>query len=493
MPTPHDAPTTGSDRPPVGALPARRLAPVIALLSGRRLKLLPLLVGLVLSVVLLGVGGEAATTSDPTAGMPSGAESTEAVRLQQRLPQADRQPAIVVYSRPGGALTAADRRAIDTDRDALAKLADGGKVSDPVLSPGDRAALVTVPLAAVPSGGGGAGAEEQETSIADIRKTVADGLPGGARAQVTGPAAFQVDLSKVFDGADGRLLGATALVVALLLLITYRSPWLWLVPLIVIGLADRVVASLLAILSRNAGLVSDGATTGIVSVLVFGAGTNYALLLVARYREELRRHEDRHVAMRAALTHAAPAILASSTTVALSLATLAFADLPFDRNIGIAGAIGIATAVVFVLGMLPPALLLFGRGLFWPLVPRVGDHDPSRDGIWSKIGATVTKRPALVSTATVALLAVFALGSIGSSVGLSQTEQLRDRPDSVLGQETIAKTFGPGSGQPTTIIVRADGVDRATEVASDTPGVARVTPGPRGDGLAQLDAQLEAE
>ncbi|WP_196809243.1 MMPL family transporter [Conexibacter woesei] len=474
------------------SLPAP-LAAVVAALTGRRSKLIPLGVGIVVSAILLGLGGAAASSDDPTSGMPSGAESTAVVRLQERLPQARQQPAIVVYSRSDGALGGAERRKIDQDRRALARIAEGGKVAAPVFAPGDRAALLSVPLPSVPSGADGPAADRLNQQVKAIRRQVTDDLPDGARAQVTGPAGFQVDLANVFDGADGLLLGVTALVVALLLLITYRSPWLWLVPLTVIALADRVVSALLAILSREAGLVADGATTGIVSVLVFGAGTNYALLLIARYREELRRHEERHEAMRAALGHAAPAILASSSTVALSLSTLALAHLPFDRNIGLAGALGIVTAVVFVLGLLPPALLLFGRRLFWPLVPEYGDPDPARTGFWARIGTAVTGRPVPVTIASVALLVVLALGSIGASTGLSQSQQLRDRPDSVRGQETIARTFGPGSSEPAAIVVRADAVQDVTRVARQTPGVARVSPGAQGGGLAQLDAQLKAE
>ena len=475
-----------------GGTPTGRLAPVIALLTGRRSKLVPLLVGLVLSALALGLGGSPATTSDLAASLPSGAESAEVVRLQERLPQAREQPAIVVYSRADGALTRADRERIDDDRRTLGRLAVGGQVGRATYAPGARAAILSVPLASVPSGGGGAGADRQERSVERIRAAVGEDLPADLRTQVTGPAGFQVDLSKVFDGADGLLLGVTALVVALLLLITYRSPWLWLVPLVVIGLGDRVVASLLAILSRHAGLVADGSTTGIVSVLVFGAGTNYALLLVARYREELRRHEERHVAMRHALRHAAPAILASSGTVAISLATLALADLPFDRNIGLAGSVGIVTAVVFVLGLLPPALLLFGRRLFWPIVPRFGDPDPARTGPWSRVGVAVTSRPLPVVLATLALLGVLALGSLGSQVGLSQSEQLRDRPESVLGQETIARTFGAGASEPTAIVVRSGAEREVARVARATPGVAGATVGRRGDGLAQVDARLRA-
>jgi RND superfamily putative drug exporter len=491
--TPAHLPPSEEREGPRGASDGgSRLDPLLRVLTGQRSKLIPLVIGVAVSAILLGLGGTVAATDDLTSGMPSGAESTTVVRQQQRLPQAKVQPAIVVYSRTTGPLGSQDRQRIERDRGALAKIAEGGKVAEAAFAPGRTAAILTVPLLAVPQGAAGAAADRLSDEVKAIRKTVTTDLPDGVRAQVTGPAGFQVDLTNVFDGADGLLLGVTALVVALLLLITYRSPWLWLVPLLVIGVGDRVVSALLAILSREAGLVADGATTGIVSVLVFGAGTNYALLLIARYREELRRLEDRHVAMRKALSHAAPAILASSSTVALSLATLALADLPFDRNIGLAGALGIVTAVIFVLGLLPPALLLFGRGLFWPVIPRYGDTDPARTGLWARVGTAVTSRPAPVTIAAVLLLVVLALGSIGGSVGLSQAEQLRNRPDSVKGQDTIAKTFGPGSSEPAAVVTRAGSEKQVVEIAKATPGVADATAGSTGGGLTQVDAQLKA-
>lgn len=466
---------------------------LLNLVTGRRSKFIPLVGGIVASIILLTFGGDPATTDDRTVGMPKEAESAEVIRQQESLPDSGQAPAIVVYSRAEGKLGPEDERKISSDRQQLAEIALGGTVAPAVDAPDQKAALLVVPLEAVPEGGGGEGSDRLKLEVEEIRAIVGDGLPDGTKSEVTGPAAFQVDLSAVFEGADTRLLMATALVVALLLLITYRSPWLWLVPLTVIALADQVVLALISILSRNSELMVDGATSGVVSVLVFGAGTNYALLLVARYREELRRIDDRHEAMWAAVRHAAPAIIASSGTVALSLATLYFAELPLDRNIGIAGAIGIVTAVVFVLGMLPPALLLFNRRLFWPAVPRFGSEDPATAGFWSRLGKAVTGSPVVVTLASVGLLVVLALGNLGGEVGLSETEQLRDRPDSVAGQETLARSFGPGAAEPTSVVLATADLPEAQRIAAGTEGVANVRPGRSSGELAQLDVYLEDE
>ncbi|MBF6619459.1 MAG: MMPL family transporter [Patulibacter sp.] len=462
------------------------------MITGRRSKLLPLTIGIAAAIALIALGGETASNGGSAAGLPSGSESARAAKLQADLPSSGQQPAIVIYSRADGRLTDQDRERIEDDRERLAKIAVGGEVAEPRFAPDDDAAILTVPLPEGEGNSDGGASDELGQAVEQIRTQVEADLPDQLRADVTGPAAFRADLSNVFDGADTRLLLVTALVVAVLLLLTYRSPWLWLVPLTVIGLADRTVASLMAILSREAGLIADGSTTGIVSVLVFGAGTNYALLLVARYREELRAHEDRHDAMRVAIGRAAPAILASSSTVALSLVMLAFADLPFSRNIGLAGAMGIVVALVFALTVLPPALLLFGRKLFWPVVPRYGTDNPALDGRWARIGAAVTKRPGLVSAATLALLVVLALGCLRIEIGLSQTEQLRDRPESVVGQERITETFGPGFGEPVTIVARTSAVDDVLGATQRTGGVLQARPGPADDEWAQISAQLEA-
>src|SRR6185295_10095357 len=207
-----------------------------------------------------------------------------------------------------------------------------------------------------------------------------------------------------FSGANITLLAVTASVVALLLIVTYRSPVLWLVPLAVIAFADRVAAVVGSAIAEAVGMQPDESTIGITSVLVFGAGTNYALLIIARYREELRLLDDRYDAMLVALSQAAPAILASSSTVVLALLSLGFAVNPGNRGLGFAAAIGIVTAVIYALVVLPAALLVFGRGLFWPFVPRPGQAEPTRSGFWAKLGRFVTGRPVPVAVASILVL-----------------------------------------------------------------------------------------
>ncbi|SNS44039.1 putative drug exporter of the RND superfamily [Streptosporangium subroseum] len=441
---------------------------------------------LTVSGLALAFGGASTVSTDPADALPRGSESAAVARLQQDLPSGEVLPALVVYSREG-ALTGEDRAAIAADAERLAERAVGGKVPPPVVSPGGDVAMLTVPLpGTLPN------AELTET-VAEIRAEARAGLPSGARVEVTGGAGFKVDLSAVFAGADITLLAVTASVVALLLLLTYRSPWLWLVPLTVVGVADQVAAKTVALLTRVTGLTVDDSTLGITSVLVFGAGTNYALLLIARYREQLRVHDDRHRAMSGAVRSAAPAILASSATVALALCTLLFALSPSSRAIGVAGAIGIVVAVAYALLVLPAAMVLFGRGLFWPFAPKAGQADPTRTGLWWRVGTGVSRRPVAMTLLSLGALTVLALGAWGVQSGLSQTEQFRERVEAIAGQETLSRAFPAGSAQPVTVITRGVALDRVLQAARATPGVTAAAPGERTPELARISVVLKAE
>ena len=452
--------------------------------TGRRLKWIVVAIAVVASALLLAGGVEAKTASGPAAGLPDGAQSAEAARLIDELQQGQVAPALVVFDRRGEALSTADRAAIQSLASRLEPYADGAALSPPVPAEDGKATILAVPLP------GGSSDDQIRQAVEGIRSTAGSGLPDGLRVQVTGGPAFDVDLAKVFDGADLTLLLTTIAVVALLLLLTYRSPWLWLVPLAVVGVADQVAARLLSVASNVFGFPVDEAVAGITSVLVFGAGTNYALLLIARYREELRKAEDRHVAMRKALREAAAAILASSSTVILALLSLSFASSPFSRTLGYAGAIGIGTAVVYALVVLPATLLLFGRRLFWPFVPRLGQDEPTRRGVWAKVGRVVTRRPAPVIAVSVALLGVLAIGLTGLTTGLSRTEQFRAEPESVTGQQVLAEHFPAGSSEPTTIITSPDRVAAVSAAAQQVDGVASVRRGTQKGELASVDVTL---
>ncbi|ROQ39454.1 RND superfamily putative drug exporter [Frondihabitans sp. PhB188] len=429
-----------------------------------------------------------ASDSYPPSGLPSSAESAKVSALLAAFPSADTTVGIVVYDRGGDDLTAADRTAIAERATALATLSTTPEAVRPQFSDDGSAALVAVPVSS---------SDDVGTPAADLRTAAAKSLPSGLTAQLTGPVGFQDDVSNSFAGADFRLLLVTVLVVAALLIITYRSPVLWIVPLAVVGTADGLAGVVVKALAEPLGLTVDASISGILSVLVFGAGTNYALLLVARYREELTRTPDRFAAMRTAVTSAGPAIAASGGTVALSLLTLLLATLSTNRALGFACAVGVVVAILFALVALPAALVICGRRLFWPFIPRVADTAPETGdtprGFWAGLGTRVSHRPVVVSVVAVVGLGVLALGLSGYAVGLSQTAQLLGDPASVTAQKVIDRSFSAGLTSRTTVLAPTSVADDATELAKGTTGVSSAAAGDAHAGRTEISVSLTAE
>lgn len=308
--------------------------------------------------------------------------------------------------------------------------------------------------------------------VADMRDLSKKEIPAGLETALTGPEGFLVDVSNVFKGANFTLLGVTALVVMVLLLITYRSPVLWAIPLLTVGVADAISGDLAGKVASWFGITNlDGSVTGILSVLVFGAGTDYALLLISRYREELFHTANRREAMKTAWMGAAPAIFASGMTVILSLSTLALADLQGTRALGIACATGVLVAMVGALFVLPVLLVSFGTWIFWPARPKVGQTPKTENGLWAKLGRGVSKRPVAVSIIGVLVLGALASGAAGVKIGLSSTEQFLKKPEAVVGQEYLAKAFPAGTTSPSTVIVKNGFADEVVAAAEMVDGV----------------------
>lgn len=421
------------------------------------------------------------------AGLPESYSSVRAERLAAQLPSAKVQPALVVVSRAdAAALSAADRTALDALLPKLRALAVGGQVPPVQPSEDGTVALVAVPLT---TDGGDEAVIEQVTAL---RSGLAEGLPGDLRVQVTGGPAFTADLSAVFDGADVNLLLTTVIVVALLLLVTYRSPVLWLVPLVIVALTEQVALRIVDNVLPRVDLSPDGATTGIASVLVFGAATDYALLLIARYREELRRTQDRYTAMRAALRRTGEAILASGGTVVLAVLALLLASVEGSRSLAVACAIGIVMAMSAALFVLPAALVLCGRGVFWPFVPKVGSR-PTEGRVWGRLGAAVARRPRLVAVASIALLVTLAGGATGLRAGLSQSELFRAEPEAVAGAKTLARAFPAGATQPVDVFTSPAAAEQVVAAARTVPAVASAEVTEQAGSVARVAVVLTPE
>jgi RND superfamily putative drug exporter len=440
---------------------------------------------------------KSAADSYPPSGLPDSSDAAQVTALLADFPSADTTAGILVWSRDDGLLLSdADKAAITANAATLAEQSIAPQAVAPQFSDDGLAALVAVPLDA-------AEAETDVTATAtELRADAAADLPDGLTARLTGPVGFQADISNAFAGADFRLLLVTVIVVAILLIITYRSPVLWIVPLAVVGLADGLARIVVTALAEPLGITIDASIGGILSVLVFGAGTNYALLLVARYREELTREQNRHRAMLTAVTSAGPAIAASGGTVALSLLTLLFAQLAGNRALGFACAIGVVIAILFALLVLPAALVVCGRGLFWPFVPRAvaatdetsaHPHAAPKQGVWMRLGRGVARRPATVAIVATLGIGVLALGLSGYRVGLSQTDQLLGDPESVAAQEVIDSSFSAGLTAQTIVLTPDDAVEQATTIAQGVDGVESVRPGESSGGLTRLDVTLEGE
>lgn len=463
-----------------------------------------------LLVVLLVTGAvfalaSSGSSSEAPATLPTDSESATVTRILEEFPDSGSVPAVLVVSRKGGGELGPS--GIDAAAAAGGRMADvvGAPSQGPIPSEDGAAALVTVPVDS-----GVLSSDEGGELVESMRGAVAEGIGPQLSAELTGGPAFAADTAAAFEGADFRLLTATATVVAVLLIITYRSPVLWLVPLAVIAVADRVAALLASQVGEATGLTVDASTSGITSVLVFGAGTNYALLLVSRYREELRRTRDRRRALRDAYRGAMPAILSSNITVVLALLTLLLAALPNYRSLGVAAAVGLLVALVYASVALPAALAVCGRGLFWPFVPRPdgaggahekragGVHEKNPDdevppGIWGRIASGVSTRPVTVLVTCVLLLLVLASGLLGTRVGLSQAEQFRTASESAAGLETAAEHFPAGVTSPVTVLTREGTQDPVLEAATAVEGVVEVRPSGTSDtGWARLSVTLDA-
>jgi RND superfamily putative drug exporter len=433
-----------------------------------------LLLALLLGGLVFGFAGTTETDNDPTSSLPSSAESTRVAELQKQLPSGRTNPALIVVAKGGQPLTDAD-------------LVTVKGLGQPILSEDRKAALVTVVLPATGD------ADATIEAVKELRAKVSTDLPAGVTAQVTGGAGFSADLSNSFSGANTKLLIVTVVVVTLLLLVTYRSPILWVVPLFVVGFADQLAAKVIAILSQHTDLAVNGSTTGIVTVLVFGAGTDYALLLISRYREELHRYENRFEAMAKALRGAGPAIAASAGTVILALLTLILASLKSNVALGVTAAAGVAIAAVFALLVLPAALVICGRGLFWPFIPRVGQAGPADGkGLWARVGRGVVRRPVAVTLVSAIVLGLLSLGGLGTKVGLSQAEQFRVEAESVQGLETLSRYFPAGAAGPAVILTEPAKAEQVLTTVSGTEGVAQARIAERTASQVSISAVLQA-
>ncbi|MGW6576182.1 MMPL family transporter [Streptomyces sp. NPDC054945] len=462
----------------------------------------------------------------PADYLPSGADSTRVARLQEELPGGEATGLLLVYHRDGG-LTAADRATAERQVAAVtvppgtpgtpgtAITTDTGSATSPT-SPTHPKSSASLAASKDPRDfaatrhGPGVPSEDGATLMYAVsttapgtddtaRKAFVEAVRAYARGtdgltvRVGGDGAVEVDAKEVFGSVDGTLMLATGLVVALLLILTYRSPVLWLVPLVVVGAGAVCARAAVYGLASGFGLTVTSQSAGIMTVLVFGAGTDYALLLVARYRDELRRTPLPYDAMRTALHGCGPALLASCGTVVVGLACLVAADLNNIRGLGPVGAVGVLCALIAMTTLLPAILVLLGRRVFWPLIPAYGSErkQGGRD-VFAAMGSSAGRRPVAVLVTGVVLLGALALGVFNLPGALKREDSFTSRPESIAAMATLAEAFPDRGTRPIEVMAPTAAADRILAEAGALEGVAGVERGRSGGGWTEIAVTAEA-
>jgi RND superfamily putative drug exporter len=448
---------------------------------------------LVLSLVV--IGGVASFSSklgsvqdnDISSWLPGDAESTKVINASKTFTNPDAVPAVVLYTSKSGKITPADLTAIKADAAAIGQVKKvDSKVVGPIPSKDGQAVelIATVNI-------GTDGWDALPDIVDDIKKNAKS--TDTLAVHFAGPAALGADQAKAFGGIDGVLLFSAVIIVFVILLITYRSLQLAILFLLCgvgsVGAAEGAVY----LLAKHAGLTVNGQSAGILSVLVLGAGVDYALLLVARYREELHNYADRHEAMAHALHRAAPAVLASGVTVIIGLLCLTFAHMNSTAGLGPVGAAGIACALFVMMILLPALLVIVGRWIFWPFVPRFGEPVKSETGLWSRAGTRIAKAPRMVWVVTTLVLVGLSLGITQLDAhGLSNEDSFTTSQPSVAAEKLAAKHFPAGAGSPVSVVAKSAKADEVKSAFAQIKGIDGSTVQQLGDkgGTAYFEATL---
>lgn len=464
-----------------------RMSGLFSIASGRTIKWLLLAVWLGVAGLLAAPAADfnQAQNNRDANYLPESAESLEAIRVEERGFGDELLTGMLVYRNQRG-LGAADKAAIAGDVSALRDKPLRGQFGRavPLFFEDGKTAAIYLQLRAH-------GDQELLFEGADRLRSLTGDNPPGLIAKLTGQMGFLDDMVRVFDGIDGKLLIGTVLLITVLLLLIYRSPLLWLLPLISVSMAE-VVSRGLGTRIAEGGFAITTQAAALMTVLIFGVGTDYALLIIARYREELRSNEQTHVAMAKALRSSGPPIFASAATVVAALLCMTLADVNATADAGPIGAMGIGVAMVSMLTVLPALLLIFGRRVFWPFVPRCGSPGPAAaDRFWSRLADGIAARPRIVSVAIFAVMAVMAAGLAGGGGGLDLTETFRGDVESVQGQRLLEQTLPAGATGPLTVLVTdTRSAPRVTAALSRLRDVADVGLVQRGKGVVRIEATL---
>ncbi len=480
------------------------------LVTGRR-SAWAVIAGWVLLLVVaapLAAGLGATQSTDPVNYLPAGAQSTALLHELAGVPGGDVSAAVVIYGRPGG-LTAADRTRITAGRAAVrAHVTHAGQAGPVRVSADGAAALFTVELPSKNAVLNVAVPQLRQLTATAAGNSAAPLTPGGLSVAVTGPAGYTADANHAAAGIDGTLLIAAAAVVVVLLLLIYRSPLLWLLPILTVTGGLLTAQAAITLLARHGALTVTDLAAGILNVLVFGAATDYALLLIARYREQLHTTPDHRLALAAAVRSATGAIAASAGTVIAGMLCLLAATITANRGLGPVAALGIAGGLLASLTLLPALLAVTGRRVFWPRTPHPahvagptvlpGTVDnpaatpPPPVGVWTRLATALGRHPRRVWILTALLLALGVAGLGDTRLGLPQAGTFRGTVQSVTGQQLLDAHFPPGASSPTQILTDTASVAGVARAAAATPGIVEVTAVPATRDRTLLQATLAA-
>ncbi len=466
---------------------------------------------IVFVVVLLVTGAMSALSSklidvqnnEASSWLPGSAESTKVVEELTGTVDPNDIPTLIVYHRDSG-LTDDDLAAMDEQAQEIAEI--DGVTDEGVISPNAAAELEAqgqqVPPLISEDGevaylaltfnfgeNGWNDIPEAADEIRDISQI------DGVTVHLAGFGGQAADAAEAFEGIDTNLILITLLVVIVILLFTYRSPILWLLPIISAAVAYTISGGVVYLLARYADLTVNGQSQAILGILVIGAGTDYALLLVARYREELRRHEDRHEAMAFALHRAAPAILASAATVVVGMLCLSFAELNSTAGLGPVLAVGIGVTFLVMVTLLPAMLVICGRWIFWPKRPTFGSPEPTASGFWARVGGRIAPRPRRVWATTAVLLLIACLGLFKlDPSGLATEESYTKEFDSIKGQTLLVDHGLDDTSNTVQVIANTDQIPAVQEAMTDVEGLGEPTPEQDiGDGRSYFEATVGAD
>ncbi len=416
---------------------------------------------------------QSVTTNDASKGLSNAVESKRADALQQQyFPNAKGTPVIVVYG-SDAPLTAVDKAAITQGEAWLKSGAEPINSASVQFSPDGKGALIFASLSGNP------GDAAFRDSVRAIRDHFGDTV-GGMQVRITGPGGLITDVYEIFLNADIKLLVGTVVLVLVLLLLIYRSPVLPFVPLIAVGFGYFVAGGILALVATATGTTLSGQATSLMVILLFGAGTDYGLLLISRYREDLRREGDTRVALATALGETWEAIAASGLTVTLAVLTLLFAQYGDYRSFAPVLGVGVFVTLIAGLTLMPALLALLGRRAFWPRVPKQGEETRHRS--WERVAGWVAAGPRRAATLVAAILVVLALGCLFYSPRFSFTEDFLKNMPSKQGYTLLEQHFPKGALAPTTVLIKAPQAPpefvtgMITGALSKSPGVAAAFP-----------------